>query len=59
MHSLKSIEDLFETLGNRKAFIAREMTKIHEESFYGDLHGHGKDAIEFYTEKKVITSRWF
>ena len=30
-----------------------------KESFYGDLHGHGKDAIEFYTEKKVITSRWF
>ncbi len=27
-------------------------------SFYGDLHAHGKDAIEFYTEKKVITSRW-
>ncbi|HLE36928.1 MAG TPA: CoA-acylating methylmalonate-semialdehyde dehydrogenase [Candidatus Acidoferrales bacterium] len=27
-------------------------------SFYGDLHAHGKDAIEFYTEKKVVTSRW-
>ncbi len=27
-------------------------------SFYGDAHAHGKDAIEFYTEKKVITSRW-
>ncbi len=27
-------------------------------SFYGDLHAHGKDAIDFYTEKKVVTSRW-
>lgn len=27
-------------------------------SFYGDLHAHGKDAIRFYTETKVITSRW-
>ena len=27
-------------------------------SFFGDLHAHGKDAIEFYTEKKVISSRW-
>ncbi|KRT76139.1 MAG: methylmalonate-semialdehyde dehydrogenase [Armatimonadetes bacterium CSP1-3] len=28
-------------------------------SFYGDLHATGKDAVEFYTEKKVVTSRWF
>ena len=27
-------------------------------SFHGDLHAHGKDAIEFYTEKKVVTTRW-
>ena len=27
-------------------------------SFYGDLHAQGKDAIEFYTRRKVITSRW-
>jgi malonate-semialdehyde dehydrogenase (acetylating)/methylmalonate-semialdehyde dehydrogenase len=26
-------------------------------SFYGDLHAHGKDAVRFYTEQKVITSR--
>ncbi len=30
-----------------------------KDSFFGDLHGHGKDAIEFFTEKKVIISRWF
>ncbi len=28
-------------------------------SFYGDLHATGRDAIDFYTRKKVITSRWF
>lgn len=27
-------------------------------SFYGDLHAHGKDAIHFYTETKVITTKW-
>jgi malonate-semialdehyde dehydrogenase (acetylating)/methylmalonate-semialdehyde dehydrogenase len=27
-------------------------------SFFGDLHAQGKDAIEFYTRRKVITSRW-
>ena len=28
-------------------------------SFFGDLHAHGKDAVGFYTEQKVIMSRWF
>jgi malonate-semialdehyde dehydrogenase (acetylating) / methylmalonate-semialdehyde dehydrogenase len=28
-------------------------------SFFGDLHATGRDAIEFYTRKKVIASRWF
>src|ERR1039457_4688901 len=27
--------------------------------FFGDLHAHGKDAVAFYTEQKVIMSRWF
>ena len=27
-------------------------------SFFGDLHATGKDAINFYTERKVIVSRW-
>jgi len=27
-------------------------------SFYGDLHVHGTDGIEFYTQKKVVVSRW-
>ncbi len=29
-----------------------------KESFFGDLHGQGRDAVEFYTEKKVIIERW-
>ncbi len=27
-------------------------------SFYGDLKAHGPDAIEFFTDKKVVISRW-
>lgn len=30
-----------------------------KRSFFGDLHAHGKDAVSFYTEQKVIMSRWF
>jgi malonate-semialdehyde dehydrogenase (acetylating)/methylmalonate-semialdehyde dehydrogenase len=30
-----------------------------KNSFFGDLHAHGKDAVAFYTEQKVIMSRWF
>ncbi len=28
-------------------------------SFFGDLHAHGKDAVYFYTEQKVLMTRWF
>ena len=28
-------------------------------SFFGDLHAHGSDAVEFFTRKKTITTRWF
>lgn len=31
----------------------------HKGSFYGDLHVLGKDGINFYTETKTVTSRWF
>jgi malonate-semialdehyde dehydrogenase (acetylating)/methylmalonate-semialdehyde dehydrogenase len=30
-----------------------------KNSFFGDLHAHGKDAIAFYTEQKVVMTRWF
>ena len=29
-----------------------------KDSLDGDLHANGTDAIEFYTRKKVVTSRW-
>jgi malonate-semialdehyde dehydrogenase (acetylating) / methylmalonate-semialdehyde dehydrogenase len=28
------------------------------DSFLGVLHGQGRDAVEFYTEKKVVVERW-
>ena len=27
-------------------------------SFFGDLKAHGRDGIEFYTDKKVVITRW-
>jgi malonate-semialdehyde dehydrogenase (acetylating)/methylmalonate-semialdehyde dehydrogenase len=29
-----------------------------KDSLDGDLHANGRDAVEFYTRKKVVTSRW-
>ena len=29
-----------------------------KNSFYGDLHANGKDGVNFYTRKKVVTGRW-
>jgi malonate-semialdehyde dehydrogenase (acetylating) / methylmalonate-semialdehyde dehydrogenase len=29
-----------------------------KDSLEGDLHANGRDAVDFYTRKKVITSRW-
>lgn len=31
----------------------------HKKSFFGDLHCLGKDGYRFYTEGKVVTTRWF
>ena len=31
----------------------------HKNSFFGDLHVLGKDGLRFYTESKVVTTRWF
>lgn len=28
------------------------------DSFYGDLHGQSMDAVEFFTQKKVVVERW-
>ena len=29
-----------------------------KESFFGDLHAQGRDAIDFYTDKKIVVERW-
>jgi malonate-semialdehyde dehydrogenase (acetylating)/methylmalonate-semialdehyde dehydrogenase len=30
-----------------------------KDSFRGDLHAHGRDAVDFFTRKKTVTSRYF
>jgi len=30
-----------------------------DDSFYGDLHIQGREAVQFYTQQKVVTTRWF
>lgn len=29
-----------------------------KNSFFGDLHANGKDSVEFYTHRKVVTARY-
>jgi len=30
-----------------------------KDSFFGDLHGQGQEAVRFFTESKVVIQRWF
>lgn len=30
-----------------------------KDSFFGDLHGQGRDAINFFTDRKIVVTRWF
>jgi malonate-semialdehyde dehydrogenase (acetylating)/methylmalonate-semialdehyde dehydrogenase len=30
-----------------------------KDSFFGVLHGQGRDAVRFFTEGKVVIQRWF
>ncbi|KAA9005781.1 CoA-acylating methylmalonate-semialdehyde dehydrogenase [Paenibacillus spiritus] len=30
----------------------------YKQSFYGDLHANGRDGVEFYTRKKMVTARY-
>ena len=30
-----------------------------KDSFLGDLHGQGRDSVNFFTENKVVITRWF
>jgi malonate-semialdehyde dehydrogenase (acetylating)/methylmalonate-semialdehyde dehydrogenase len=29
------------------------------DSFFGVVHGQGRDAVEFFTQQKVVVERWF
>jgi malonate-semialdehyde dehydrogenase (acetylating)/methylmalonate-semialdehyde dehydrogenase len=31
----------------------------YKNSFFGDLHGQGQDAVKFFTDRKVVITRWF
>lgn len=30
-----------------------------DDSFYGDLHIQGRESVQFYTQQKVVSTRWF
>ena len=30
-----------------------------DESFYGDLHIQGREGVQFFTQQKVVSTRWF
>jgi malonate-semialdehyde dehydrogenase (acetylating)/methylmalonate-semialdehyde dehydrogenase len=30
-----------------------------KNSFFGDVKAHGPDAVQFYTDRKVVITRWF
>lgn len=30
-----------------------------KDSFFGSLHGQGQDAVSFYTDRKIVITRWF
>jgi malonate-semialdehyde dehydrogenase (acetylating)/methylmalonate-semialdehyde dehydrogenase len=29
-----------------------------KDSFYGDIKAHGAGAVDFFTDKKIVTQRW-
>ena len=45
---IDSLEDLLAMLGNRRICVAREMTKLYEEYWRGDVQG----AIEYFKAKE-------
>jgi malonate-semialdehyde dehydrogenase (acetylating) / methylmalonate-semialdehyde dehydrogenase len=30
-----------------------------KQSFFGDAKAHGATAVDFYTERKIVITRWF
>ena len=29
-----------------------------KDSFFGTMHGQGRDAVQFFTDSKVVITRW-
>jgi len=50
----KSLADCAEVLGNRKAAVARELTKLHEEIVYGNLEDLKKQFSEKPTKGEIV-----
>lgn len=50
----KSLADCFEVLGNRKAVVAREITKLHEEIVRGNLEDLQKQFSEKPTKGEIV-----
>ena len=46
---VSAIEDIIEVLGDRRAVLAREITKMHEETIYGTL----SSILEKLRDRKV------
>ena len=55
----KTIADLYESFGNRKIFIAREMTKLYEDAYYGDFKTflEEKDPMKMKGEFVIVISK--
>ena len=51
---LKTLKELFSILGNRRVFIAREMTKIYEETFYTNLKSISLDKISLKEKGEYV-----
>ena len=49
-HLVGTLEELYETLGNRRMTLCRELTKKHETAFCSTI----KDRLDFYQDQKPL-----
>lgn len=49
-HLVGTLEELYETLGNRRMTLCRELTKKHETAFCSTI----KDLLDFYQDQKPL-----
>ena len=50
----KTLRDLYSYLGDRKIFIAREMTKMYEQHFYGTIKSMIDQNIHINTKGEYV-----